>query len=138
MEGLYATQDMVSRQIQLCAFPFGSTACRKELERLKRIDPPLFDDIVPMHPIESIHPNDRATAYHFLLRAAFGLLQGYKNVAIPYLMAFSVLSNVRFAYIQMALEPSGVDINMTVLDETDFAHARQHFMMMVPGNGTHH
>ena len=138
MEGLYATQDMVSRRVQLCAFPFGSTACRKELERLRRVDTPRLDDIVQMNPIESIPLHDRPAAYHFLLRATFMLLDARKNEATPYLMAFSLLSNVRFAYIQMRPEPTGMDINMTVLDEIDFAHARQKMLTMAPGNGTHH
>lgn len=143
MDGLFAFMNHSTHDTRTCRFPYGSSQCKRVLQKLRRSDPPFDDQGVPPNPIETIAPEDRPLAYHFLVRALFHMLARetpQPNDAVPYLMAFSTLAQIRFALIEV--RPAihgGLDIMATQLDETDFDMVQQIFGgMMMPPSGVVH
>lgn len=129
-DGLYAFTNADTHVFRTCRFPFGSAQCKRTLTRLRRQDPPYSDCDAPDVPLASIAPDDRVVAYHFLVRATFFMLvstTALPTKAIPYLMAFSTLAQIRFAYVSMSANDSGLIILPTPIQETDFMKVKRIF-----------
>lgn len=129
-DGLYGFAYTNTDIVRTCRFPYGSAQCRKTLARLRRTDPPDADCGIPEVPIGTIAAEDRIVAYHFLVRATFWMLRTtipQTAKATPYLMAFSTLSQVRFACVAMHATPEGVSILPTQIAETDITKVQSMF-----------
>jgi hypothetical protein len=138
VDGLYGLANLYNQRLHLCRFPCDITTGQRELARLRQIDPPFDSNVVPANPIESIAPDDLVTAYHFLLRATFTLMSDQITLTVPYLAAFHVLSNVRFAFIELAPDITDIGFNMTVINETNFKAVLQMLSALVISQYTRH
>ena len=127
MDGLYAVLDPTAKKVRVCSFAYDLAAGRREVRRLRRIDPPP-DDIVPIEVLPSIAPDDEIVATHFLTRAVFAMMVEQNHRAVRYLRAFSALAMVRFAYITVVPEQTGLAFDLQVIDSADYHSVHQLFL----------
>ena len=126
MDGLYAVLDYAARQVRLCPFLYSLSLGRREVRRLRQIDPP-SDVIVPIELLPMIAPEDQLVARHLLMRAVIGVMQEEKERAARYLTAFSALARVRFAYVKAIEEPAGLAVELEAITAVNYRKVHRLF-----------
>ena len=122
MDGLFGFVDLCDMESRTCQFPYDSAECDRVVRHLREIDPPIDEHVIPRVPLQSIAPEDRLLAYHFLLRAIWFMLfreEPLRDEAMPYLVAFSTIAKIRFACIECDPEFDGLSVRVNVLNYTD-------------------
>jgi len=130
MDGLFGFVDLRDLETRTCQFPYNAAQTEQLIHRLRHIDPPIDEEVVPNIPIASIAVEDRLVAYHFLLRSIWFMMSRDEPLivdALPYLMAFSSLAKIRFAYIECEPRDSGITVLVSALRFHDIHGAREFF-----------